>query len=443
MAGLHCAAPNEPDPSFVPEAVGTIAFVDVAVVPMTSSALLEHQTIVISGDRITAMGPAPSTAVPSGATIIATPAGAVVAPGLADMHVHSLDRDELLLYLANGVTTIRNLHGLRRHLAWRDSLAQNTMVGPRLLTSGPILESPPLSRTTNAAIATEVEATAAVDEQAQLGFDYIKIYDNLPIELYRAVGRRAKARGLSVIGHLPNQVALDGLFAEGVQDEVEHLEEFLPFLADGRDDRLVDSIARSLAARGIAVTPTASVFTSALAQAVDLTTLQARPELAYVNPATVAAWGWEATAIGRSGQAGAIARYRRTVEFFRSVLLPAFMRAHVTIVAGTDAPIPMIVPGFGLHDELDFYRSAGMTPFEVIRTATVAAAGRLPAHLSLDALGTVGLGAPADIVLLAANPLDDVGNLRRRWGVVARGRWYSQARLQQSLDSLAGVYRAR
>ncbi len=115
-------------------------------------------------------------------------------PGLADMHTHMLDRDELLLYLVNGVTTIRNLHGLNRHLAWRDSLERNLMAGPRLLTSGPILDGDPPTRSTNVVLRTEAEAEAAVVDQATRGFDYIKIYDNLPRGLYQAIGRAATAR---------------------------------------------------------------------------------------------------------------------------------------------------------------------------------------------------------------------------------------------------------
>ncbi len=364
-------------------------------------------------------------------------------PGLADMHTHILDRDELLLYLANGITTIRNLHGLRRHLAWRDSLERNLMVGPRLLSAGPILDGDPPSRSTNVVIRTEAEAEAAVAEQHGLGFDYIKVYDNLSPAIYQAVGRAAASRGLSVIGHLPTPVGLNGLFRDRIQSEVQHLEEFLPFVADGRDLTFVDSIVRGLTRAAIAVVPTVSVYTSAREQAERLSQHRARPELAYLNPATAATWGWEATASSRSGRPGEIERYRRTVGFFERDFLPRLKAAGVKIVAGTDAPVAMVIPGFAIHEELASYSAAGFSNLEVLQTATRAAAALVPARYGLTSMGTVSAGAPADVLVLSANPIEGLGNLKQRLGVIARGRWFSAVRLQRSLDSLAAVYRSR
>ncbi len=441
----RCADPSRPtDVALLPERLdGPMALVDVTVIPMTGPSLLARQTVLIESDRIVAVGPTSTTPVPAGFTRLMVAPGSIVMPGLADMHTHILDRDELLLYLANGVTTIRNLHGLGRHLAWRDSLERNLMVGPRLLSAGPILDGDPPSRSTNIVLRTEAEAAAAVAEQRSLGFDYIKVYDNLPAALYRAVGRAAASHGLSVIGHLPTPVGLNGLFGDRVQSEVQHLEEFLPFVADGRDLTLVDSIVRGLQREGIAVVPTVSVYTSAREQAERLSQLRARPEMAYVNPATAATWGWEPTANSRSGRPGEIERYRRTVGFFEREFLPRLRAAGVSIVAGTDAPVAMVIPGFAIHDELASYVAGGLTTLEAVRTATTAAAAVVPPRYGLTLMGTVSAGAPADLLVLSASPLENLGNLKHRMGVVARGRWFSAARLQRSLDSLAAVYRGR
>lgn len=445
ICGLAIACITASNPPLPPARLpgqldGPFALVDVTVITMTPAGTLAHRTVVVDSGRIAAIGPADTLleTVP----VLGVPRGTVVLPGLMDLHVHLLDRDEFLLYLANGVTTVRNLHGLGRHLAWRDSLERGQLVGPRLVTSGPILESPPLHRGTNTPVGGPSEAEALVAAQAGAGYDYIKIYDNVPLPVYDALAQAARRHGLPLIGHLPDLVGLDGLFSRGRQAEVEHLEELLPFTADGRDPGLVDSIARGLARGGIAVVPTASVFTSALTQSEALDAHWNRPEMAYVNPATATLWGWRETSASRANNPQAVARYRRTVGFFREVLLPRLHQAGVRIIAGSDAPVAMVVPGFSLLDELEFYRSAGLSPEEVLRTATVDAASALPPHLAATGLGTIRPGAPADLIVLSGDPLQSIGALRDRLGVIARGRWWSADRLQRSLDSLAHAYRA-
>jgi Amidohydrolase family len=420
---------------------GPLVFTGVTVVSMTDSVPRPGQTVVVKDGRIAAVGPVGLVQIPAGAVTVSTPPGAFLIPGLADMHVHIFDRAELLLYLANGVTTIRNLHGLERHLSWRDSLDQDHWLGPRLLTSGPILDGSPPSRPTNVVLISAEQAEREVNREADLGFDYLKIYDNLPPDLYATVGRTAAARGLSMIGHLPTPVGLDGLFRMRLQAEVQHLEEFLPFFADGSDPRLLDSLCRTLARLDIAVVPTVSVFTSALDQSTDPARLEALPERRFVNPATMAQWGWAEVSRTRSRSPEERDRATRVVRFFLRDLLPCLQEAGVTIVAGTDAPIPTIIPGFAIHDELEFYVRAGLTPYQAIRTATVNAGRMLPSKRGdLSGFGTITIGAPADLLLLAGNPLTDIGNLRRPLGVVARGRWVSRAELDRGLDSLARGY---
>lgn len=429
-----------PVPSKSPE---PLVFREVTVISMTDSIPRPGQTVVIQDGRIAAIGPVGTVAIPNGAFVLPVAKGTFLLPGLADMHVHIFDRAELILFLANGITTVRNLHGIERHLAWRDSLDQNRWLGPRLLTSGPILDGSPPSRSTNVVLKDSQQAELEVNHEADLGYDYIKIYDNLPPELYRVVGERARVRGLTMIGHLPTPVGLDGLFRMHLQAEVQHLEEFLPFFDGGRDLHLLDSVSRTLARLQIVVVPTVSVFTSAKDQSFDLATHEKRPELAFMNPATMKQWGWAEVSHARSGQREDQGVFGTAVRFFLHDFLPSLRKAGVTIVAGTDAPIPMIVPGFSLQGELESYVEAGFTPYRAIRTATIDAAKVLPARRTdLAGFGTITVGAPADLILLSANPLTDIRNLRRPLGVVARGRWSSRAELDAGLDSLARRYRA-
>jgi imidazolonepropionase-like amidohydrolase/ketosteroid isomerase-like protein len=414
------------------------AITGASVVPMDRELVLPGHTVIVRDGRIAALGPDGAVAVPAGAVRIDA-RGRFLLPGLADMHVHLFDRDELLLYVASGVTTVRNLHGIPRHLAWRDSIARGELLGPRLFTSGPIVDGDPPTRSTSVVVRTAAEAERVVREQKREGYDFLKIYDAVPPDLYRVLAAAARRAGLPMIGHLPTPVGLEGLLATRGQVGLEHVEELLPLHADGRDTAGVDATARALASAGVWVTPTVTVHASARAQALDWPALAARPAMRYVNPATARTWGWEPSARGNAGNPAARERYERTVGFFERSLIPALHRAGVRLLAGTDAPIATIVPGFSLVDELASFRRAGLSPYEVLVTAT-----RGPAEFlgRSGELGVVAVGARADLVLLDASPLADLETLARPRGVMAGGRWLSREWLDAELERLAARYAA-
>jgi len=135
-----------------------------------------------------------------------------------------------------------------------------------------------------------------------------------------------------------------------------------------------------------------------------------------------------------------VQRYRRTTDFFTGRLIPDFRAAGVHLLAGSDAPIPALVPGFSLLDELDLLRTSGLTPVEVLQTTTTNPATFLGQQ---NELGSIGVGRVADLLMVDGNPLESIGALRRRVGVVVRGRWLSQVGLQRRLDSLATKYRTQ
>jgi imidazolonepropionase-like amidohydrolase len=428
---LACLAPG-----LGAQAAPSVAFVDVNVLPMDDTTAALRRVVVVEGGVIRAIGGL-DTPIPAGALRIEGGGTQWLVPGLADMHVHAFDRGELLLYLANGVTTIRNLHGLPMHLAWRDSLARGWIVGPRLVTAGPILDGDPPTRGTNVVVRTAAEATAEVDRQAAAGYDLIKVYDNLGVEAYQAVIGAARRHRLPVAGHVPTPVTLAGVLAAR-QDVIEHVEELLPFFADGRNVAAVDSVARAIAAAAVAVTPNLGVHASALAQVRGWEAVLARAEMRFLNPATRATWGWDPTGEGRRGNPQGDARWSRTTAFFRDALVPALHRAGVTLLAGSDAPIPAIIPGYGFHQELRLLADAGLSPVEVLRIATRNAAR---VNRVDDRRGRVRVGFDADLLLVAADPRATVDALQHRIGVMVGGRWHPQAALDRDVAALAATYR--
>jgi imidazolonepropionase-like amidohydrolase len=153
----------------------------------------------------------------------------------------------------------------------------------------------------------------------------------------------------------------------------------------------------------------------------------------HFNPETGEQWGWEQTGAARNGNAQGLMRFERTIGFFLTTLVPALHRAGVVLLAGSDAPIPAILPGFGYHDELRLLQRAGLSPLEVLRVATRNAA----IVTGNDARrGRVRVGHDADLLLLESDPRGDLGALQCRVGVMVGGRLYTQAALMAALDSV-------
>ncbi|NOT09969.1 MAG: amidohydrolase family protein, partial [Gemmatimonadales bacterium] len=376
LAGCQATSPAGAPLLGVPES-RPAAFVDVHVVTMTGSAPLLHQTVLVRDGRIVTVGSVNDVPVPPDVLQIDGLGRRWLVPGLADMHVHVFDREEFVLHLANGITTVRNLAGYPLHLAWRDSLVRGLFPGPRLVTAGRILDGDPPTRSTNFVVLTPEGATAEVSRQAVAGYDFIKVYDNISPAVYTAIVAEATRHGLSVVGHLPTPVGLTAALGSGGQREIEHLEELLPLFDDGRSEQGLDSIALAIAAAGVVVTPTMVVFQSALDQSLDWAAVRGRAEMRFVSPETRRTWGWEEAGGSRSGNAQAIARYTRTTQFFYARMLPALHRAGVCVLAGSDAPIPALIPGFALYDELRLFERSGIPPLEVLRIATAGAADAL------------------------------------------------------------------
>lgn len=411
----------------------TTAFTNVHVIPMNRDTVLRNRTVVVRNGRIASISPAGTTPVPAGARQVDGAGRAWLIPGLADMHVHLFDRGEFIMYLANGITTLRNLHGIPRHLAWRDSIAKGELLGPRLFTSGPILDGDPPSRSTNTVLRSREDVERAVAEQKAAGYDMIKVYDNLPRDLYEALAAASRRAGLPLVGHVPTLVGLAGLLEVNGQSGIEHVEELLPFFRGGTDTAGLGNAAQSLARLRVWVTPTVTVYRSALEQATDWNAVLGRPEMRFLNPETIRDWGWTPTGEGRSGNQRARDGFGRVVAFFETQLIPALHRAGVRLLAGSDAPIPAIVPGYSLLGELQMFVRSGLTPYEALKTATANPAQFLKQP---GEFGTIEVGGAADFVLLSADPLADIGNLEHRVGVMRGGLWLPQPELSRMLEEL-------
>jgi imidazolonepropionase-like amidohydrolase len=404
----------------------TTAFVNVAVAPMDRDRILTNQTVVVTGDRITAMGANETTKIPDGALRIQADNQYFLIPGLADMHVHLRYETDLSLLIANGVTLVRNMKGSPFHLKLRGEVASGARIGPRIVTCGAQLRG----ENTNAR--TPEEARALVAEQAAQGYDFIKVYDGLTKEAYAAIVSEAARRHLPVAGHVPTAVGVEGALAAR-QASIEHAEQYVyhyfgDFASFDLDRAKIPIIASRTAAAGTFVTPTLGYIGDYVLEVENRDEVFRRAEMRFVEPETYAWW--------KTSERSS-ASLNRIINSFQKDLVKGFRDAGVKMLAGTDFYIFGSVPGFSLHRELHALVEAGLTPFQALSTAT-----RNPAEFfqTTDTTGTVGVGKAADLVLVSGNPLDDIDNTRRIVGVMAKGNWMSRDDLDKMLNSMAGEF---
>jgi imidazolonepropionase-like amidohydrolase len=422
--------------------------------------------VVIRGRAIAEVAPAGTAREPGALTIEGE--GKFLLPGLIDSHVHIKEGDPLFLFLVNGVTTVQNMAGRPFHLELRRRTRDGTLLGPRILTAGPT--------TAEVGVSTPAEVEKLVLDQQAAGYDMIKMYGSrdgsMTPETYHHLIEVAHSRGLRVVGHAPRNLPFQVVLDEG-QNSIDHMEEIVythrPFARllqpyvelqfDRATETVRDSLARvpvpdfarelrpeveelasAVKASGIAVTPNLVYFRNIAWMSGDsIDALLRAPELAYAAPGLRLDWspllnryrnGW-----GENREL--VARYLDAVVELQSAMTAAFHEAGVPLMAGTDSEGLGAQPGYGLHTELMLFVRSGMSPIDAIRSATITPARVLGIA---DSVGSVEPGKIADLVLLDADPLADIGSTRRIAGVFAAGRWVPREEADALLDSLAGSY---
>ena len=414
---------------------GTYAIVDVSVVPMDRETVLQHQTVVVSGGRITAMGSLRKTRPPQGAEII-DGRGKYLIPGLTDAHVHLMTTSELPLYTANGVTTVFNLDGRPGHLLWKKQIAEGKLLGPTIFSTGPIFYG-----------ANNVEdAVKKVDEAVDEGYDAFKIYNPVKKDQYAAVADEVHKKNLLFIGHIARDVDVDRTLAAG--QSIAHMEEFTytyfnPKRSDKWDDIVLDTskipaLAQQVKASGVYVVPTVDTFHDIVRQATDLKEFLSTPSQKYEAPWVLALFQ---PGVDRYANNFKPDRYQllRDLYALQLKLIKGFEDAGVPMMTGTDSQDVGPTAGFSTHNELQEMVKAGLTPFQALQTSTV-----IPAKYfrESDSAGTITAGKKADLVLLSANPLENIDNTRKIAGVMNHGQWFDEAKLKELLDSRQAAYAA-
>lgn len=419
----------------------TIAITRVAIVDARSPQPERERTILIRGNRIVAVVPSVGAAVPAGARVV-DGRGLFAIPGLWDMHVH-LDvprgRELLGLYVANGVTGVRDMAGDWNTLRnWRRDVAAGFLPGPRIVAAGPYLEGGD-TPVPHLLARTPEEGTAGVDSLRALGVDFVKVHGRLTPPVFFAIARRARELGMPFAGHVSNTVGAHAASDSGLRS-LEHLLGLaIPCTSDdslalrprfplqsalGRcTSRDLAPTYRAFARNGTWVTPT-------LTAAYEIASWPERalPGDRYARhlPDTLRRFVLQIFPMPDSIPRGAD-RVGREIFARRQAQVVAMRRAGVGILTGTDAPLRNSPPGFGIHEELRLLSQGGLSNHDALRAATLEPARYFEAS---DSLGTIEAGKLADIVLLEANPLVNIRNTRRIRAVIANGRVYDQTEIR-------------
>lgn len=413
-----------------------IVFTHVSVVPMDGDHIWADQDVTIRGQMIASVEPASSAKLPKDAKII-DGTGKYLMPGLGEMHAHlpgptdppQYMKTTLALYVANGVTTVRGMLGYPNHLAVRRDIDAGRLWGPSLFLAGPGLSGD--------TVKSPEDGVRQVHELKAQGWDMAKILPGLTRPEYDAIMIEARRVGIRTGGHVPKDVGIIHALESG-QETIEHLDGYEDALGFGKymPDDFLKTMALKTREAGAWTCPTLDIMRFVLAQ-VSIEDLLARPEMEYLPKFQVDEW---MKLYNRGvGKGVASQEVERVIQQNRERLLKTLNDVGAPILLGDDTPNLFQVPGFSIHNELAAMQAAGLSPYDVLLSGTK----RVGEYLHKP-VGTITVGYVADLLLLDANPLDDVANVRKMSGVMLRGQWLSSSEIQQRLKAihnLPGNYR--
>ncbi len=440
-----------------------LVFKNVTVIDMTGKPLQAAMTVVIEGNSITKIGTTAKTKIPKNAQVIDA-SGKFLIPGLWDMHVHLQEKTPFPLFIANGVLGVRHMGGnLKQVFEWREAVRQGTLLAPRIVTAGMVADDRDEGDWSIETLTAE-QGRKTVTINKNQGADFIKVYD-VSREAYFALVEEAKRQRIPFAGHVP--IAITSFEASDAgQRSFEHLGNILrssSTLPANEIERRADALVKPSGKPGdfshiparIAEQTKIELATYDKRKAEQLfarfvknqtwqvPTLEIKrvlsyvddgsfyndPRMKYIPAAELESWKPE----------NAFFLKYRTPEFIRVKkllyekefdLVREMHRAGVKFMLGTDIPAYYAYTGFTVHDELALFVQAGFTPLEALQTATINPAKFLGLEKSL---GTVEKGKVADLVLLDANPLDNIANTKKISAVVVSGRYLSKEKLQEML----------
>ena len=410
-----------------PQSKQPLALVGATLIDVTGKPSITNSAVLIQGDRIIAAGPRSQIKFPDGTKTIDV-SGKFLLPGLWDMHSHFYQVEFGPTYLAAGITTARDVgNDIEFGTALRDAAKYGRGLGPRMLLAG-YIDGKNEFHSFDVQVDTPEEARAAVQRYKNAGYEQIKIRDNVKLETLKVITAEAHRLGMTVTGHVPKGMnALQAV--EAGMDQINHMNYvetgFFPNrnrnnppVSINLDDAKSKYALKFFQDQGTVIDPTIAVL-ELLLRPMNMPIESFEPGATKVPPELV-------VQINKKGESADEAEGLRLVLDVLLKIIGGLHRAGVPIVAGTDVG----VPGHTLHRELELYVKAGLTPLEAIQAATLTPARVMKLE---NEVGTIEAGKRADIIILDANPLDNISNIRKVKFVVTQGRLFDSAKLWESV----------
>ncbi|SKB35389.1 Imidazolonepropionase [Salegentibacter holothuriorum] len=441
---------------------------DANIVNTTTGEVLKSQNIGIIADTIARIA-ALDQSINWKGTQIVNAKDKYVIPGLWDMHIHfgadtlvSENKNMLPLYLANGVTTIRDCAAdlSQSVLKWRKQIDNGELAGPTIFTAGPKLEGKNSIWPGDLEIENEEELSKALDSLDKLQVDFVKITDNtLSPELFLKSVEKATERGYKTSGHIPfalsiNEVSKAGLttiehmgymLKAGAAKELEAIEKYKNGEIDysTANTQITQSFNettalnryKELAQNGTAIVPT--LIGNRIISYWDEDNHSDDKELQYIGPGIIETYQWRVNRVKNASPEAIEARHQKYQKLIS--LIPLIKKSGMPIIAGTDAGFlnSYIYPGFALHEELEIYQEAGLTPLEALQTSVING----PKYFGLsDKYGSVSEGKIADLLILNSNPIKDITATKDIDQLIKKNKVYNKSQLDKMLQDVKHLY---
>jgi imidazolonepropionase-like amidohydrolase len=431
-----------------------VLFEHVSVIGMDSERIFADANVLVVGSNIVSIGGGNYAGTTPTGTVRVDGRGKFLMPALSEMHAHiPSDTAEaervLFLYVANGIGTIRSMLGDPAHFRLRERVMRGDVIGPTMLLAGPSFNGQTAP--------TVTAATARVADQKKAGYNLLKIHPGVPRAAFDALAAAADKTAIPFAGHVPADVGLQRAL-EAKYWSIDHLDGYVEALAGNGapaaqnfgvnlmariDEGKINSLAEQTRAAGVWNVPTEVLLENWYGPDPP-EVMQKWPEMRYASTADVRQW----MAIKRENLASVSAQDRQRFITVRRRLIKALHDAGAGLLLGSDSPQVWNVPGFSIHRELASYVAAGLTPYQALATGT----RNVAAHLGTldpksdrritgvfkagERAGTINVSARADLVLLDANPLENIANTSRIAGVMIRGRWLPKAEIDRRLASM-------
>ncbi len=426
----------------------TTVITHVSVITMDGEEVLADRAVYVEGSKIVRISESHEGVI--GANLVIDGTDKFLMPGLSEMHAHiptprdgddSYAKETLFLYLANGITTIRGMLGHPYHLTLKKELKEKHLASPRIYTSSPSMNGN--------TIPTAEEAVRKVGRYARDGYDFLKVHPGIQREVFDKMVETALTTGIGYSGHVPMDVGVERAI-ESQYGSIDHLDGYIEGLAPEErrpeggffgvllsleaDEKRIETLVQQTKEAGVAVVPTQTLMTRWLSPESPVAMVN-EPEMKYLPASERFRW--------RQSKEQMLDRLSYSTEMYdrfielRNTLILKLHQAEVPILLGSDAPQVMNVPGFSIHHEIEDMVDAGLSNYEALKTGTVNVAEYFGAG---DKRGKVKVGMVADLVLLADNPLDDIGATRTVEGVMYRGAWLDKATIEVQLAAIADKY---